>query len=440
MMTLTLHPVPPDFVSGTFLRWLEDFPPELPTSVAEALAAARLFVRASAPGPGPSPLERALGATLAHRDIYWVERSPGLRHFAAELPVLRSFLRPPLQLLEPAFPEAAWLGAPSPSCWLPEEGIAGLRDELRRVGPDLRHQLRRLGAFSYFASLVEATGYCLDRGYGLLELAGVAGERGGRADRVGSRGCFDRFGRMAPEAGPPLARPPLPAAEISLHLLEERLEQGALDEARELLGLLRQAEHDPASLALYEAWLELLQRRPEPAGLLLADLAGRLPAELQGRYRELSGWALLDAGRPTEALGLLLAGLEDPSCSLEAVERCALAAIHAGQEIPRLTEAVGRCLTQLTPLGERLLTTGRDWLEDPEARDRLPEPERYACFLALLGRLHHLGGFPEHARHELQLALLLANDLPRAQGWLAEVEAEIEAEIEAEEAAPGDGT
>lgn len=420
---LTLHPVAPGFVEDVLRRWVAEPPRGMGVELSDRLDRARLAL-----GGGESaglPLELALGTALAHYEVYWLERSCGLRWLCRDEPAILSLLRHPFELLTLAFPGAARLGMGEQSVWVPGESIHPLRQALRCCAGELRESLEAAGIGTYLAALVEATGYCLDRGYGLLELKGVA-DLLHLPNRSCCRAFFDRAA-AAPGAGAAAAEPlpaePEPVAAL-LSQAEEALEDGETERARRLLRELRERNEDGGEQRLLGCWLLLHDGDPWTAAELLEGIDERaLAPELGARYVALRGWALLGCGAPDEALPFLARAIELLPDSHGDVERFALAAIQGGARLGEALAAVKSHLQRLTPPAFRA-ETEYHWLSEAEEDELLSEPERFAALLALCGRIHAAQGFVEHAEHELDQALLLDADLPWARRWLKELREE----------------
>ncbi len=419
LVDLTLQPVPPDFVPQTLRRWLVEAPVGAEALLAERLAAARDALR-SGGGPGPrlapsSPLERALGTALAQEEPYWLERSCGLRALAAEEPELGALLRQPVELLALSFPGAASLPLGRHSVWLPAGQVGALHRWLRERSDELRERLRGAGVFSYFVALVEVTRYCLDRDFGLLELQGVATLE----QRPNPRFCRGFFQRPVEDTPlppvPPLRLTPTPAR---LRAVEEALEEGQAGRGRRLLEALVCEGAPSPDHRLLLAWCRLLEGAaplscPEEIAAVPGDA---LSERLRPQRTALLGRALLEAGRPAEAIEPLREALLGASAAASDAERLARAALASGAA---LAEAAVHLRQQLVGLGRDFDPDSLDWVHDPELAGRLPEPELYARLLALRGCLSLRLGFPAQAEHMLEHALLLDPEQEDARRCLA---------------------
>ena len=190
----------------------------------------------------------AAGTLLAEDHPYWYERSAGLAALAERTEAgLECCLREPRTLLDGPLRDLPHQGG----VWVPAEALGPLRALLARHAAALRADLEERGEYTSFAALVEATGYCLERGLGLLELEGVCAldeapnPRARRAffDRADGTppAGWDRAPRPEPEA-PPEGEPTEADGDRALALAGEDLE-GVVARAKSALRRLA-PDHD----------------------------------------------------------------------------------------------------------------------------------------------------------------------------------------------------
>ena len=382
---LTLHPVDPAQVERRFVDLVHGDVPlaGLPELAARRYAAAgAAFAAALAGRVAGRELTRtlgvALGTLLGESHPYWYERASGLAVLAADVePGLDLFLRDPAALLAPRLP-ALPPGAlgPSEGVWVPSEAVRPLRALLHREAHAFRGELEGRGEYTYLAALVEATGYCVERGFGLLELAGVCTLD--EAPNPRFRRAF--FERRDERPGWGVEEEP----EVSVA-------GRRLAKARAVL------ETDPEwALELAEEALEEL-----PPQDVDAAQAHALRAE-----------ALEALGRPEaacEAVEVALAA--DPDDREVRLARDRVWA-SAGRDLPRVVARVKTLLRQAAPEHD---VDDFSWADDIDRVAELEEPEEVASLMAILGVAYLRLGYPEQGRFVLEQALELSPDEARAR-------------------------
>jgi len=416
-LDLTLHPLPPEFIPTVLARWVEQTPGAAEPLLSTRLEAARGHLRRRSPWPATGQsahrctLEVALGTALAQREPYWFERSAGLRALARLEPDLGGVLRSPRELLGVSFPTLAASPTDPSTVWISVDSILAFQELLRRHGKALREALGRAGALSYFAALVEATGYCRDRGFGLVELVGVADLVALPNPRF-CRGYFDRNHPERPEPSPP---PPADPA-VLVRRAVKALDEGAVGTARRTVAALRELPAQGLPLQFLSGWLKLVSGDVLAARSILDNVdPSRLEDALRVRLPWLVGWALARSGEHTTAARVMSEASRVSVPTAEQLERFVGAALSSGSQ---LAHALTLLRDALLRLGRDLDPDGLDWVDEGEEYPGLSEPELYARWLALRGSVSAELGFPAQAQHLLEHALALDPDVSDAAGWL----------------------